>query len=115
VTRCILLVAAALAWWSSSAMAQGGPCTSDIRSYCAGVQPGGGRIRACVKEHLDQLSEPCKARLSMVETFDKACADDIKQNCASVKPGRGRIIECLRAAVGKLSDACKDILPAARQ
>src|SRR5262249_27636087 len=113
--RCILVVAAVLAWWPSSAMAQGGPCSSDIRSLCSGVQPGGGRIRACVKEHINELSEPCKARLSMVEEFDKACADDIKQNCAGVKPGRGRIIECLRGASGKLSDACKDALPAARR
>jgi hypothetical protein len=27
------------------------------------VQPGAGRLRACIKEHLRDLSEPCRAEL----------------------------------------------------
>jgi hypothetical protein len=95
-------------------MAQG-PCTAEIRAHCGGVQPGEGRIRACVKEHFNDLSEECKAKLAKVEAFDKACADDIKQSCAEVKPGRGRILACLRKALGNLSEACKDVLTADTQ
>ncbi len=35
-------------------------CTEDAQRLCAGVQPGGGRILACLKEHKDQLSDTCK-------------------------------------------------------
>jgi len=35
-------------------------CASDVQKLCAGVQPGGGRIVACLKEHKDSLSDQCK-------------------------------------------------------
>jgi hypothetical protein len=35
-------------------------CASDIQNFCAGVQPGGGRILACLKQHKDQVSDGCK-------------------------------------------------------
>ena len=35
-------------------------CTDDVQRLCAGVQPGGGRILACLKEHKDAVSDKCK-------------------------------------------------------
>jgi Cysteine rich repeat len=35
-------------------------CTDDAKQFCANVQPGGGRILACLKEHKDSLSDKCK-------------------------------------------------------
>lgn len=35
-------------------------CATDIQSLCAGVEPGGGRILACLKQHKAQVSEPCR-------------------------------------------------------
>src|SRR5215470_2490670 len=35
-------------------------CGDDAQRLCAGVQPGGGRIIACLKEHKDSLSDRCK-------------------------------------------------------
>jgi Cysteine rich repeat len=35
-------------------------CATDIQTLCAGVQPGGGRIFACLKEHKDKVSDGCK-------------------------------------------------------
>ncbi|HWT65850.1 MAG TPA: cysteine rich repeat-containing protein, partial [Terracidiphilus sp.] len=35
-------------------------CADDVQRLCAGVQPGGGRIVACLKEHKDALSDQCK-------------------------------------------------------
>jgi hypothetical protein len=35
-------------------------CDADIQKLCPGVQPGGGRILACLKEHKDDVSGGCK-------------------------------------------------------
>jgi hypothetical protein len=35
-------------------------CATDIQNFCPGVQPGGGRILACLKQHKDQVSDSCK-------------------------------------------------------
>ena len=38
-------------------------CKPDIARFCSQVPPGQGRIKACMKEHLPELSEPCKEGL----------------------------------------------------
>jgi Cysteine rich repeat len=35
-------------------------CATDIQTLCPSVQPGGGRILACLKEHQDKVSDGCK-------------------------------------------------------
>ena len=35
-------------------------CASDVQKLCSGVQPGGGRVLACLKQHKDQVSDGCK-------------------------------------------------------
>ncbi len=34
-------------------------CAGDIDRLCAGVPPGEGRIKACIKAHITELSAPC--------------------------------------------------------
>jgi hypothetical protein len=36
-------------------------CTPDYRKYCAGVMPGGGRVKKCLTENLDKLAPECRA------------------------------------------------------
>jgi hypothetical protein len=45
---------------SAAAKAVLGACKPDIARFCSQVPPGQGRIKACMKEHLPELSEPCK-------------------------------------------------------
>ncbi len=53
---------------AGSALAQGKGtvaqnCREDITKFCAGVQPGGGRLRPCIKEHHSKFSAACQAAL----------------------------------------------------
>ena len=38
-------------------------CKPDIARFCSQVRPGQGRVKACMKEHVHELSEPCKEAL----------------------------------------------------
>jgi Cysteine rich repeat len=69
--------------WPQSARAQDmaalrAACTVDAKKYCAGVQPGGGRVVACLKEHKDELSDRCKkaAGLPVTSSGSTASSDD---------------------------------------
>ena len=65
---CLLLSVTISSVSISAAQAGGQPsldairtaCADDAQKLCAGVQPGGGRIVACLKEHKDSLSDRCK-------------------------------------------------------
>jgi hypothetical protein len=35
-----------------------------MQSLCAGVQPGGGRIRDCMRQHRTELSTACKVTIA---------------------------------------------------
>ena len=85
-------------------------CAIDIKLQCAGVRPGEGRIRACVREHMKDLSAPCRTLLVKGAGTAKACAADVKTHCADVKRGGGRIVECLKAHLDQVSATCKDAL-----
>lgn len=107
----LIAIGTALLLSATVAMAQQrGACTADIKEKCAGVQPGEGRIGACIKEHLTEFSEPCQARLAKVAATAKACKADVKESCAGKRRGRGRVVACIKEALGNLSDPCKDAL-----
>ena len=67
----VVIIAAILLLATSGAMAQMRSgmravleaCKPDIAHFCSQVPPGQGRIKACMKEHLQELSEPCKEGL----------------------------------------------------
>jgi hypothetical protein len=39
-------------------------CQAELQTLCAGVQPGGGRIMQCLKQHKDQVSAGCKSAIT---------------------------------------------------
>ncbi|MDQ0393093.1 cysteine rich repeat-containing protein [Labrys monachus] len=43
----------------SKAMALMKPCRPDFQRFCSHVQPGGGRVLACLKSHERELSPAC--------------------------------------------------------
>jgi peptide subunit release factor 1 (eRF1) len=93
------------------AQGQRGPCADDIAKLCKDVNPGGGRLANCLKEHEKELSPACAA--SIKETRKKlkdahqVCADDVQKFCKDIKSGQGRIVNCLREHQNDLSPACQ--------
>ena len=106
ITSSLMLGIAMLLPCSMASAEVTGACASDVKSLCAGVQPGGGKIRECLKTNLKGLSEGCQTVVLKVVNA-KACAADVKQFCADTKPGEGRIEACMKAHVADVSDACK--------
>ncbi len=60
-------------------------CAEDAQRLCAGVQPGGGRIVACLKEHKDSLSDRCKQAAGLAANPSSGSAP----NPSSVSPPSG--------------------------
>ena len=101
-----LFLAAMLVLPSMASAELTGACLTDAKAMCPGVQPGGGKIRDCLKSHIKDLSDPCKDVL-LKAVNAKACANDVKQYCAGMEAGGGKIEACLKAKIADLSDACK--------
>ena len=96
----------------SVAVAQqaGKPCASDIKTLCAGIQPGEGRIKACIKSHLNDLSPTCQDRLLTVAVSGKVCKADVTKLCAGIEPGTGGIRTCMKSHMAEVSDPCRDAM-----
>jgi hypothetical protein len=85
-------------------------CGGDVKTLCAGIQPGEGRVKACIKSHFSDVSAPCQAVLIKAAAVSKACIADVKRMCADVKPGGGRVEACMKAHLPEVSDPCKDAI-----
>ena len=83
-----------------------GACLKDAKAQCPGVEAGGGQIKDCLKTHIKDLSDDCKAVLLKVANA-KACADDAKQFCADTQAGGGALAACMKSHIAEVSDACK--------
>ena len=71
--RSRLIILAALLLPGSVAVAQqeSKPCAGDIKTLCAGIQPGEGRIKTCIKSHMAEVSEPCRDAMSQTAAGKK--------------------------------------------
>ena len=82
-------------------------CAADVKAQCGGVQPGAGRIRACINSHLKDLTPTCQTILIRAAAIGKACRGDVRKICAGVKPGGGRIEACIQSHLTELSASCQ--------
>ena len=110
--RSVLVVLTALLPPGSGAVAQqeSKPCAGDIKTLCAGIQPGEGRIKACIKSHLKDLSPTCQDRLLTVAVSGKVCKADVTKLCAGIEPGTGGIRTCIKSHMAEVSDPCRDAM-----
>lgn len=101
---------------SGEVRAQEVPCTEEIRTLCADVQPGGGRILQCLKTNESKLSPACTGRVNDLQEFVSgplgACRDDWAALCYHPRASTGRqeMIQCLKANQAKVSASCQKVL-----
>jgi hypothetical protein len=86
-------------------------CRADVEKLCKGIQPGGGRIAMCLKQHESELSPRCREGIAeakeQIKDFAEACKPDAEKLCKGVQPGQGRIAQCLKQHEAELSAECK--------
>ena len=90
---------------TASVRAEDRDCTVDLKSLCAGVTPGEGRIQACIQAHISELSVGCSSRLSKAAWVFSECRADINHFCPDAH--YGTISDCMRPHLGEVSDQCR--------
>ena len=83
------------------------PCVDDAKKLCPDVQPGQGRVAACLKQHKDELSAGCKANIAKFREGAQACQDDMEKLCPGTKPGAERHA-CMQQHKDEVSPACRE-------
>jgi hypothetical protein len=86
-------------------------CEGDVYEHCRNVEPGEGRVAACLKAHESELSQWCQKafnawRVGRMELV-AACAGDVGEHCGQVPEGGGRIWVCLEDHLKDLSSECR--------
>jgi Cysteine rich repeat len=115
-TRVLVLVAVVFCiglWFKADVYAQlSGACGDDIAKFCKEVQPGGGRLSKCLKDHQKELSPTCRDTVASAQKrwneTAESCHDDVLKFCKDVEPGGGRIANCLREHQSELSADCRE-------
>lgn len=104
-------------------------CKADKDKFCKDVKHGGGATGKCLREHKDELSDPCKQlmearekkqqaelqekqRQEKREAWIAACGADKDKLCKDVKSGVGATSKCLKEHKDELSASCKQYLEA---
>ncbi|MEM9063591.1 MAG: cysteine rich repeat-containing protein [Pseudomonadota bacterium] len=96
-------------------------CEQDIAAYCAEVEPGHGRIAACLYAHEMKISDGCDAAtgeigdvidlfFSRIQDVHAACSEDAVKFCSDVDVGGGRLLSCLRENKSGLSQSCTGLV-----
>ncbi len=88
-------------------------CKSDREKFCADTKPGDGKYGACMKQHLTELSDECKASVKAMRDARRgikmSCKAETDKYCPS---GQGSMIKCLESHASDLGQACTEALKA---
>ncbi len=87
-------------------------CKADAKKLCANVQPGQGRIKACLGQHETELSAPCKTQMKRWQRVREACQADREKFCAQ-KRGAD-LKQCVKQNRSRFSENCKAAVKEAR-
>jgi hypothetical protein len=88
----------------------GKACKADLANLCPGIEPGQGRILACLQGKTDELSQACKDDVSKkFNALYKSCRADAEKLCPGTEMGGGKLLGCLGDNEAKLSSSCKKV------
>jgi len=91
-------------------------CAADYVKFCAGQQPGSEASRACMRQHRNEVSEPCRTamdarRAEMIAKIKASCSDDVAKFCSAGSSTGEGVGHCLRDHQAELSESCKAAFP----
>lgn len=110
-----------------------GPCAADAERLCAGIEPGGGRVRDCMRDKASEASAECQAHIARgeerhakMEAFRTTCGPELERVCGVSLPepgagpgghgkGKGKgahqeVKACVDAHAAELSPACQAMI-----
>ncbi|MDZ4867364.1 MAG: cysteine rich repeat-containing protein [Alphaproteobacteria bacterium] len=61
-------------------------CKADIATLCPGLEPGGGRIRECLRANRDKISDGCKAAIAAARQARKDAKSSSASDPAPMRP-----------------------------
>jgi hypothetical protein len=47
-------------------------CQCDVQQFCEDINPGGGRLAQCLKQHESELSSTCKAEFAQARSVRRS-------------------------------------------
>ena len=106
-----LFVSGAMAQSGDGGKSGIGACRADIKKVCGDIKSGGNRVATCLKEHVADLSDPCKARLAEVAAARTTCSADIEKHQCGTK-SRIQKVTCIKDVLANLGDDCKAAITA---
>lgn len=87
-----------------------GPCSDDLRSFCARVEPGEARVADCMAAHFREIKPACRGAITAARNkFDgltEACKGDAEKFCKGIPYREGRVLTCLKSRQSNLGPAC---------
>jgi len=87
-----------------------GPCSEEIKNFCARVEPGEARIADCIADNFRRLRPSCRGAITAARNrFDgmvQACKGDAEKFCKGIPYREGRVLSCLKARQSDLGPAC---------
>ena len=94
-------------------------CGDEIAELCGPVEPGGGRILSCVREHEELLSRRCRLTLFVVarrirqavSDFAEECGDVLRAQCSNAD----KIGDCAEQKSASISPACHTFVQVLRR
>ena len=110
---CLLVCLLSIGLPLNEARADVEKCLPDVQKFCAGIQPGEGRIEACLQANERKLSAVCRRTIREVhegiQNYFADCREDARNLCRGMRGG-AKIQECLRKNKRKLSRKCSKSL-----
>lgn len=87
-----------------------GPCSTDLKTYCARVVPGDARVADCLATHFREIQPGCRGAITAARNrFDgmmEACKGDAEKLCKGIPYREGRVLTCLKNRESSLGAAC---------